>query len=129
MNLLSEITGVSGTVIKIKLLSEIVRAETMVSMKKGCLMVQNRAKENISGEHGHIRHIQTGNLRRNIKSKVGWTSTFELIGIIGTDVPYAPYIESLPDGGFLYPALTEVGKEVVGIVRKDIGDVIKGKFR
>jgi len=35
MNLLSEITGVSGTVIKIKLLSEIVRAETMVSMKKG----------------------------------------------------------------------------------------------
>jgi len=56
-------------------------------------MVQNRAKENISGEHGHIRHIQTGNLRRNIKSKVGWASTFELIGIIGTDVPYAAAVE------------------------------------
>jgi len=129
MNLTSEITGVPKTIIKLKLLSEVVRAESIMAMKRGAIMVQNRAKENISGENGHTRHIKTGNLRRNIKSKVGWASTFELVGIIGTDVDYAPYIEALPDGGFLYPALVEVGDQVVSMVRDDIGKVIKGGFR
>ena len=99
-----------------------------IAMNAGRL-IERRAKENISGENGHTRHIKTGNLRRNIKSKVGWASTFELVGIIGTDVDYAPYIEALPDGGFLYPALVEVGDQVVSMVRDDIGKVIKGGFR
>jgi len=129
MNLLTEIQGVSQTVLKIKLLSEVIRSDVMKEMKKAAILVQNRAKENLAGQHGHNRHWITGNLARGIKSEVGWESLYELVGVIGTDVEYAPFVESLPDGGFLYPALQEVKGEAFVMVREGINKTIKGKFR
>jgi hypothetical protein len=109
MNLAIKIEGLPEAEVKFRLLNETVRRAALIGMKQATMIVQRRAKENISGEHGHTRHVKTGNLRRNIKTKAGWTGTYTIDGVIGTDVPYAPYVESLPDGGFLYPALMEVG--------------------
>jgi len=130
MNLIQNIEGVNKTALKLALLSNVIRINAVKSMKKATFIVSNRAKENISGMHGHVRHIKTGNLRRNIKTKVGWTGLYELEGLIGTDVPYAPHIEALPDGGFLWPALMEVGKEALDYFNEQIVDTInKGGFR
>lgn len=110
MNIDVKIEGMDEVQIKLRLLDQTVRKNGEKAMNVACMIIQRRAKENISGEHGHTRHIKTGNLRRNIKFKSEWKSFAEIDGVIGTDVPYAPYVEALPDGGFLFPALMEVGK-------------------
>jgi hypothetical protein len=113
MNIMIEISGMKELDVKLELLKQRVRERAEIAMAKASTIVQRRAKENISGMNGHTRHVLTGNLRRNIKVKSGFVSTFGLEGVIGTDVPYAPYVESLPDGGYLYPALKEVGLQAL----------------
>jgi len=119
------IEGVSKTVMKFKLLNEAVRGMALDGMKRSGNIIEARAKENISGMHGHGRHVKTGNLRRSIQTKAGWKGFAEVVAVIGTDVPYAPHIEALPDGGFLYPALMEVGKQALGYFKAQLVLAVK----
>jgi len=125
MRLDFSILGVDKAVAKLKILEKDVRKDSEKAMYRAATIVERRAHENISGMHGHKRHVKTGNLRRNIKSKSKWTGSYDIDGIIGTDVPYAPYVEALPDGGFLYPALREVGKEALEYFHNQLVKIIK----
>jgi hypothetical protein len=127
MNLDIKIEGLEEAQVKFRLLDQAVRTNGEKAMMQACMIVQRRAKENISGDHGHTRHVKTGNLRRNIKSKAGWTGLGQIDGVIGTDVPYAPYVEALPDGGYLFPALMEVGKDALDFFNRAIVAAILGK--
>lgn len=147
MKLDFKIEGINQTVAKIKILQEEVRDEIGRSMGRACTIIETQAKTNItevewttkSGIYRGmgikktyypagstlIGHVQTGNLRRSIKSKWGFTSQFEIVGVIGTDVPYAPYVEALPDGGFLFPALIKAGPQAVDYLKDEIKKAIK----
>ena len=116
----AEFIGMKKFVGRLNALDNRVRKNSLRGMKGATAIIQKRAMENISGEFGHTRHVQTGNLRRRILTKEVWASLTELVGVIGTDVPYAPYIEALPDGGFLHPALLEAGKEALTHLKRMI---------
>ena len=122
MNVKFEIDGVDKTVMKLAMLNTLVRAEALRAMKRSASIVEKKAKEIITDKG----HVKTGNLRRNIKSKAGYKGMFVIEGVIGTDVPYAPYIESLPDGGFLYPALMSSGREALIYLKGELARVILG---
>lgn len=122
-----------------------VRDDIEKSMARGAIMIQDKAKEILTeiewtaGEHGLRRygggstlkeyfeagetvigHIDTGNLRRNIKSDVAWTGDYEITAVIGTDVPYAIYVEALPDGGFLYRAVMEKSPDALKYIENEL---------
>lgn len=122
-----KIEGIEPTMVKLKMLEPEVRKAIDQGMGRACSIIEARAKENISGMHGHTRHVRTGTLRRSIQSRVGWASMYEIVGAIGTDVPYAPYVEALPDGGFLYPALIEVGTKALSYLKDQMALAIKEK--
>ena len=85
-------------------------------------IVEKRAKENITGKHGHDKHIITGNLRRSIKTgtPVQLAPGFFQVAI-GTDVIYALPVEVRDKtGGYLRPALKESKKEVMKFVKKSV---------
>lgn len=71
-------------------------------------IVEARAKE-ILTEKGHI---VTGNLRRSINTSIVENSAKVSRVQVGSFVEYAPFVEALPDGGFLYPAVVETFDQV-----------------
>jgi hypothetical protein len=75
----------------------------------GGWLIAARAKEIIT-EKGHI---VTGNLRRSITAQIGATSDDRLEVEVGTWLFYAPFVEALPDGGYLFPASEEQFPNVV----------------
>jgi len=77
-------------------------------VQQGGIIIADRAKE-ILTEKGHI---VTGNLRRSISSQVVAVNEGSVDVEVGTWLVYAPKIEALPDGGFLYPAAEETFDEV-----------------
>lgn len=125
MKMTGKIEGLSKTLVKLKVLEKSIRADLKKDVYKAGTIVQARAKENINGEHGHTRHVKTGNLRRGILVRASWSSLYQIVAIIGTDVPYAPKVEALPDGGFLYPALVEVGGDALKYLKKQVGVTLK----
>jgi hypothetical protein len=78
-----------------------------VAMQAG-FIVEARAKE-ILTEKGHV---VTGNLRRSINTQLVSVGTYSATVQVGTFVVYGPYIENLPDGGFLFPASIQTFPEV-----------------
>jgi hypothetical protein len=128
MNLDIKITGVPKALVKLRLLDENVREKSLQAMKRACSLVERRAKENLQGRHSPhpYRHWVTGTLGRSIKSKVGFTGPYQITGVIGTDVPYAPYVEALPDGGYLFPALITEGPQAVKYFEEELEKIIKG---
>lgn len=88
-------------------------------------IIEKRAKENISGQHGHNKHIITGNLRSSIDTRVK-EKGFALIQIeVGTDVRYAVYVETKSrDGGFLRPALFESKEKALLYIRLTLSGFI-----
>jgi hypothetical protein len=70
------------------------------ALQRGGLLIEARAKE-ILTEKGHI---VTGNLRRSINTQIIRTGGDRLFVEVGSFLFYAPFIEALPDGGFLFPA-------------------------
>lgn len=77
----------------------------------GGLLMAARAKEIIT-EKGHI---VTGNLRRSINAQLQTNVRHRLEVEVGTFVHYAPFVEALPDGGYLFPASEETFPTVVQI--------------
>jgi len=133
MKLNVEIKGIPEAVVKAKLLEDKVRANIKVGMTQAAMIVQAEAKRIIGSvawvtKGGVYRgfgknkrwyppgtpmrgHKRSGDLARSIQVKTGWASQYEIVGVVGTDQKYAPYVEALPDGGFLNPALRNKGAE------------------
>jgi hypothetical protein len=105
-----------------KILEVEFRKQLELSMNQGALLVVARAKENLAGKNAPnpYRHWITGNLSRSVKASTKFISPTVLESSVGTGVHYAPYIENLPDGGFLAPALQAVYPEVVKKVYTDL---------
>ena len=104
-----------------------VRDDIEKSMARSAIMIQDKAKEILteiewidSKGNSRVGHIDTGNLRRNIKSDVAWTGDYEITAVIGTDVPYAIYVEALPDGGFLYRAVMEKSPDALKYIENEL---------
>jgi hypothetical protein len=75
---------------------------------QGGNIIEARAKEIIT-EKGHV---VTGNLRRSINTQLSELEAFSATVEVGTFVSYGPYIENLPDGGYLYPASIQTNEQV-----------------
>jgi hypothetical protein len=75
-------------------------------------LVEARAKE-ILTENGHV---VTGNLRRSINTQIVEASESRVTVEVGTFVEYAPFVENLPDGGFLFPAAEQTFPLVVRLL-------------
>lgn len=71
-------------------------------------------------------HWVTGNLARSLHVRTEDVSLDEIDVIIGSDAPYAPAIESLPDGGFLAPALKSEGNKARKHAMEQVKRAIKG---
>lgn len=78
-------------------------------------ILQARAQE-ILTEKGHV---VTGNLRRSIATQLLEATKEKVEVAVGTHVAYAPYIESLPDGGFLFPASIETFEQVTKFIAEN----------
>ena len=85
-------------------------------------LVEKRAKENITGQHGHQKHIISGRLRSSITAKRPIRlSQYKYSVPIGTDVFYGPYVEHRDaTGGFLYPALKETKKQAIDYITRSL---------
>lgn len=92
-----------------------------VAMKAGRL-IERRAKENITGKHGHDKHIITGNLRSSIDVKTPIKISEHAYSVpIGTNVHYAPHVEHRDKtGGYLHPALEETKEQVLKLMRSEL---------
>lgn len=71
-------------------------------------IVEARAKEIIQ-EKGHV---VTGSLVRSINTSIVETSPTRSVVAVGSFLVYAPFIEALPDGGYLFPAAVETFDQV-----------------
>jgi len=125
MKLYFSIDGVEKFKFKADMLTKEVRNEAKKAMFRGGTLIEARAREHLEGMHGHPRHWITGNLAGSIQVKVGWINLYEIMGVIGTDVPYAVHVEALPDGGYMFPALMNVGPEALEYVISGIKQIIK----
>jgi hypothetical protein len=105
-----------------KILEARFRRQLEKTMNESALLVVARAKQNLAGknEPHPYRHWITGNLSRSIKASTEFVSETVIESKIGTAVRYAPYIENLPDGGFLLPALKSLSSELAKKVYTDL---------
>jgi len=113
--------GVAKTLANINLKIMVLSGDMeRITMNAGRL-IERRAKENISGQHGHDRHIITGNLRNSIDTKVHKRGINLYQAEIGTDVRYALPVEvRSPDGGYLRPSLSETKPQVMNYISRTI---------
>jgi len=88
---------------RFKLLDKRVRDEVLQAVDQSVEGMQIRAKQILTENN----HVVTGNLRGSIKSEAKFVTVFIIQGEVGTAVHYAPYVESLPDGGYLFRAVRE----------------------
>lgn len=105
----------------LKATEEGIRKRALAATKRATLKIAGRAKE-ILVEKGHVK---TGNLLRSIKCEAEFIDTFVIQGHVGTAVSYAPCVEALPDGGFLWPAVMEKGDEVAAELQKELQEMFK----
>lgn len=88
-------------------------------MQQGGLIIQARAQEIIT-EKGHI---VTGALRRSINTRTFPEATgagVNLVTEVGSFMEYAPYVEALPDGGYLAEAAEETFEQVTSFVGEQL---------
>lgn len=117
------VLGIDQAKAKLAFLSANVMKEGVKVVGNGCRIVETRASEIITEK----RHVVTGNLRRSISSKAEKAGLFLIDGACGVDsdkASYAPYVESLPDGGYLFPAYYEKYREVMEFIGKGIKEIV-----
>ena len=148
-----KIEGVSRFAQKIRLLDQTVRKEVKIGLMQGGFIVQDKATEILKtvqwqtrSKSGYWRqegagkknrkwyppgstivgHWVTGNLARSLHTRLEENSQDDIDVVIGSDSPYAPDVESLPDGGFLTPALIQSGDIALKHVVDQVSKAIKG---
>lgn len=114
----TEITGEEATMLAFELLKENVQKDCEAALTQAGGEIANLAQDILTAKG----HVKTGTLRRSIQSYV--TINAEELsssigsfppgarGYFGSDAPYAPYVEALPDGGFLGPAYYQLKDKV-----------------
>lgn len=118
---------------KLKKAFPFIREKLKPAMYRAATLVEAESKNIItniewidSKGESRIGHIKTGTLKGSIQSMAGWANNgYELLGVVGTDVPYAPYIEMLPDGGFLVPALNNKSKEAYEYLVRELKTILE----
>ena len=114
-----EITGVDRIALSLAIANPKLHSELAKGMFRAGVAVQKRAQEIIT-EKGHV---VTGNLRRSIHTEV--TVEEDKMEVqIGTNVEYAPYVEALPDGGYLFPAYWQEKDGVIADLQAVVTKVI-----
>jgi len=106
---------------KMRAVDKAIREKCLDVIKDVSWDVANRAKDILTEN----RHVKTGNLRRSIKAEAHFESDTLIVGTTGTDVHYAPYVEALPDGGYLYRAFREVVPKSIDDIRKKLKEAFK----
>lgn len=97
------VEGFDNVINKMKLHEENIRSAVLSTMGAGMNEIADRAKFFLTENH----HVKTGNLRRSVKGEARQVSLTVIEGQVGTNVHYAPYVEALPDGGYLYRSVQE----------------------
>ena len=118
------ITGLDKVVLSYAIANKNIKAELQKEIFQAGTLIQVEAQR-ILTEKGHV---VTGNLRRSINTQVIVQDTLLEVDI-GTNVEYAPYIEALPDGGYLFPAYWAKKDEVMARLQravKNAMDTAKG---
>jgi hypothetical protein len=118
------ITGLDKVVLSYAIANKNIKAELQKEIFQAGTIIQVEAQR-ILTEKGHV---VTGNLRRSINTQVVVEDTLLEVDI-GTNVEYAPYIEALPDGGYLFPAYWAKKDEVMQRLQravKNAMDTAKG---
>ena len=91
---------------------KILKTDTGKALQNAGQLVEARAKEIIT-EKGHI---VTGSLRRSINTQVRTQGRDQAVAEVGAFMEYAPFVEALPDGGYLNPALEQRADLVVKLL-------------
>lgn len=91
-----------------KLIETLQAAGVAKDLFNACQIVEARAKE-ILTEKGHV---VTGNLRRSINTSIIEAGVSRARVDVGSFVSYAPFVEALPDGGYLFPASEQTFEQV-----------------
>ena len=99
-----------------------VRAHLKVAqtVKTGALLMATRAKMILTEN----KHVKTGNLRRSVTGEANIPNPDVIDGLVGTAVHYAPYVEALPDGGYLYRAVREKFPEVKQMIENEMRSIL-----
>ena len=85
------------------------------ALQRGGLLIQARAQEKIV-EKGHV---VTGSLLRSINTQVQPERMNMISVLVGSFMFYAPFVENLPDGGYLNEAAEERFHDVVDLVARE----------
>jgi len=75
-------------------------------------IIENEAKRILLANGHYI----TGSLHRSIRSLVDRITKDAVEGRVGSHLDYAFYVEILPDGGYLWPAVVKKGQEVIDYI-------------
>lgn len=110
---------------KLSDLPDKIRRGIETALFKAGTIVQTESIMCLAGLRGHPRHWITGNLARSIQVKTRWESNDIVVAVVGSDVPYAIYVEALPDGGFLYTALMNKSNDAKIFLSKRIKELLK----
>jgi phage gpG-like protein len=84
-----KMVGLESVVTRLQSLPDEIRASIETAVAAGCMLVEARAKEKLSGE---VLNNRTGQLRASIHSQLESTDT-SVIGVVGANTPYAAFQE------------------------------------
>jgi len=123
---MTKLKGFTKILGKLNALALIATGDAKRLTKNAGRIIEKRAKENLTGRHGHDKHIISGTLRASIDTGQPFSMGGGTYAVaIGTDVFYAPYVEARDKtGGFLRPALLEGATEA----RRYLATTIKGEI-
>lgn len=114
-----EVKGVDLLALRLAIANKSLHSKLEKGMFRAGTKIQKRAQEILT----YNGHIVTGNLRRSIHTQAT-VEEDKLEITIGTNVEYAPYVEALPDGGYLFPAFYQEKENVLEDVQKIVREVI-----
>ena len=103
-----EINGMDKLKGNLNILKQGVKVAMAQAGYRGGEAIVSRAVEIINENE----HIISGTLWRSIHATSEWVGPSLVEISVGTNVYYAPYVEALPDGGYLYRATAEKINEV-----------------
>ena len=89
--------------------------------RNGGLIIADSAKQILTAKG----HILTGALRRSISAMITELKPMRIEVSVGTWLEYAPLVEELPDGGFLFEAFEKQRAAVVSYIKRELKNAIR----
>jgi hypothetical protein len=85
------------------------------------LIIANSAKQILTAKG----HILTGALRRSLTAMITELKPAYIEVSVGTWLEYAPLVEALPDGGYLYEAFEKQKTVVVNYIKRQLASSLR----